>query len=413
MPSIPFLSAINLTDISTAPTAAVGTNTPQIATTEYVLANAGSGGGAGSSFVATFTNADLAANVLTVTHNLGVQYAAITVWDNNGRAVLPTEVTATSVNACAIDLSGLTPLTGTWRVSVAVGVPGPAGAPGPAGPGGVTSVGLSTSGVLFSVSGSPVTTSGTLTLSLLTQAANTVLAGPTAGAAATPTMRALVAADVPDLGASYARAITLNAAGVLHNTPATFSNDGAGTFTGTLTLKTQAANTVLAGPASGAAATPTMRALVAADVPTIATAQVTGLDTALAAKAPLAAPTFTGRPRFDAHTSLWKVLPAAVGGTITIDWSAGDRWYGTLASGATTLAYTGVPAAGQSQVLLLRLKQPASGAAGTVTWPAGTKHVGGVAPTLSTANGAVDSLSVSLDPGGTLYETFLMGANLS
>jgi hypothetical protein len=345
MPSIPFLSAINLTDISTAPTAAVGTNTPQIATTEYVLANAGSGGGAGSSFVATFTNADLAANVLTVTHNLGVQYAAITVWDNNGRQVIPTEVTATSANACAIDLSGpgLTPLTGTWRVSVAVGVPGPAGATGPAGPGGVTSVGLNTSGVLFSVSGSPVTTSGTLTLSLLTQAANTVLAGPTAGAAATPTMRALVAADVP----------------------------------------------------------------------TIATAQVTGLDTALAAKAPLAAPTFTGRPRFDAHTSLWKALPAAVGGTITIDWSAGDRWYGTLASGATTLAYTGVPAAGQSQVLLLRLKQPASGAAGTVTWPAGTKHVGGVAPTLSTANNAVDSLSVSLDPGGTLYETFLMGANLS
>jgi hypothetical protein len=65
------------------------------------------------------------------------------------------------------------------------------------GVGTVTSVGLATSGLLHSVSGSPVTGSGTLTLTLLTQAANTVLAGPTTGAAAQPTMRALVAADLP------------------------------------------------------------------------------------------------------------------------------------------------------------------------------------------------------------------------
>ena len=60
----------------------------------------------------------------------------------------------------------------------------------------VESVGLSLPN-LFSVSGSPVTSSGTLTATLATQAANVVLAGPTTGSAAAPTFRALVAADLP------------------------------------------------------------------------------------------------------------------------------------------------------------------------------------------------------------------------
>mgnify|MGYP007122131568 CR=1 FL=1 len=60
----------------------------------------------------------------------------------------------------------------------------------------VTSVGLSLPGI-FTVSGSPVTTTGTLTGTLATQTANTIWAGPTTGAAAAPTFRALVAADLP------------------------------------------------------------------------------------------------------------------------------------------------------------------------------------------------------------------------
>lgn len=64
----------------------------------------------------------------------------------------------------------------------------------------VTSVGLSLP-ALFSVTGSPVTTSGTLTASLASQTANTVFAAPN-GVAGTPTFRALVAADIPAL--SYA-----------------------------------------------------------------------------------------------------------------------------------------------------------------------------------------------------------------
>lgn len=54
----------------------------------------------------------------------------------------------------------------------------------------VTSVGLSAPSFL-TVSGSPITSSGTLALGLATQTANTVLAGPASGPAAAPTFRTL------------------------------------------------------------------------------------------------------------------------------------------------------------------------------------------------------------------------------
>lgn len=60
----------------------------------------------------------------------------------------------------------------------------------------VTSVALTVPGFL-SVSGSPITTSGTLAVTLVTETANTVFAGPTSGGAATPTFRVLVNADLP------------------------------------------------------------------------------------------------------------------------------------------------------------------------------------------------------------------------
>lgn len=66
----------------------------------------------------------------------------------------------------------------------------------------VTSVGLSLPNI-FTVSNSPVTSSGTLTGSLATQNANKVFAGPTTGADASPTFRALVATDIPDISSTY------------------------------------------------------------------------------------------------------------------------------------------------------------------------------------------------------------------
>lgn len=65
------------------------------------------------------------------------------------------------------------------------------------GTGTVQSVGLSAP-VEFSVSGSPVTTSGTLAFAKANQNPNIIYAGPSAGGAAQPTFRALVRADVGD-----------------------------------------------------------------------------------------------------------------------------------------------------------------------------------------------------------------------
>lgn len=70
-------------------------------------------------------------------------------------------------------------------------------APGGTGGGGsVTSVGLSAPSI-FTVSGSPVTTSGTLGFSLNNQNPNIVFAGPSSGSPAAPTFRSLVKADLP------------------------------------------------------------------------------------------------------------------------------------------------------------------------------------------------------------------------
>jgi hypothetical protein len=112
------------------------------------------------------------------------------------------------------------------------------------GSGTVTSVALATgsgaSDVLYTISGSPITTNGTITETLNTQTANFVFAGPASGGAATPTFRALVTADLPS-GAVVWNAIG-NATGAL-----TLANDGnATTFNQTSAVNWTWANTTAA-----------------------------------------------------------------------------------------------------------------------------------------------------------------------
>lgn len=65
------------------------------------------------------------------------------------------------------------------------------------GTGTVTSVAMSVPSSLLSVSGSPITSSGTLALTLTTQSPNLLFAGPSSGGSATPTFRTIVSADIP------------------------------------------------------------------------------------------------------------------------------------------------------------------------------------------------------------------------
>jgi hypothetical protein len=109
----------------------------------------------------------------------------------------------------------------------------------PFGVGTVTSVALSLPSI-FTVSGSPVTTSGTLTATLASQTANTVFAAPN-GAAGEPSFRALVAADIPNLDASK---ITTGLLSVARG------GTGVGTLTGVVIGNGTSAMTAVAGTAN-------------------------------------------------------------------------------------------------------------------------------------------------------------------
>jgi len=129
-------------------------------------------------------------------------------------------------------------ITGTWP-NQTISVTGGDGDGGT-----VTSVGLSLP-ALFSVAGSPVTTSGTLTATLAAQSANLVWAGPATGAAAAPSFRSLVSGDIPTIAAgqvSGLAAVAVSGAyndltgrptlGTLAAQSGTFSGTSSGTNTG-------------------------------------------------------------------------------------------------------------------------------------------------------------------------------------
>ena len=184
---------------------------------------------------------------------------------------------------------------------------------GGGGSGTVTSVGLDDNSTtpIYTITGSPVTTSGTLTFTLVPESANTVFSGPSSGPAAQPTFRTLVNADLSTIttlsslslpGSQVTGNISGNAANITATSNSTLTTlsslslpysqvTGApgGTVTsvglsspgilysvsgspvtgsGTLALNliSQTANTFLAAP-NGSNGNPSFRAIVSADVP--------------------------------------------------------------------------------------------------------------------------------------------------
>lgn len=181
----------------------------------------------------------------------------------------------------------------------------------PAADNGLTSVGITLP--LYSFSNSPLTANGTLTGSLSSQTANTILAAPN-GANGTPAFRTLVAADIPTLPFSQISGTVpvsqggtgLTAVGTAgqvltsNGTSLTWATPGASssgltsvglsmpsiftvtnsplTANGTLTasFNNQTANTVFAGPSSGAAAAPAFRALGISDIQNVNSQKLLG-----------------------------------------------------------------------------------------------------------------------------------------
>lgn len=140
----------------------------------------------------------------------------------------------------------------------------------------VQSVAISTPSE-FTVTGSPVTTSGTISITKATQAANTIWSGPVSGSAAEPTFRNLVSADIPN-NAANTTGTSSNVTGIVaianggtnaSTASAALSNLGGApiaspTFTGTVTQPTPSvltgatvATSAVAGSASALPATPT------------------------------------------------------------------------------------------------------------------------------------------------------------
>ena len=179
----------------------------------------------------------------------------------------------------------------------------------------VTSVALSLPSIM-SVSGSPVTSSGTLTGTLTTQSVNTLFAGPSSGAAAAPTFRSLTTADIPSLsyvtsvgatapitstgGLTPTIGVTAAALNKVDDTNVTMTLSGSPStaliaattmglgWTGQLAVSrggtgaaTTTANFIFAGPSSGSPAAPTFRALTTADIPALAYGSVSSVALAL------------------------------------------------------------------------------------------------------------------------------------
>lgn len=178
-------------------------------------------------------------------------------------------------------------------------------------PSGVASVALTTnSSSVFTTTTTAQTGAATLDVSLNTQTASKFLASPTS-ASGTPTFRAFSSLDLPDSGAtagaygssSLIPQITVDAKGritaittvsaaaggqvnsVTLTIPSIFgpvTNTGSASAVDlTYGLATQTTNYVWAGPASGAAAVPSFRALVADDIPSLPTTKITGLSSIL------------------------------------------------------------------------------------------------------------------------------------
>jgi hypothetical protein len=66
----------------------------------------------------SFTNADLSAGILSVTHSLGQKYVTVTIYDDNDKQIIPSEISLQNTTQLQIDFTGFGAISGTWNLVV-------------------------------------------------------------------------------------------------------------------------------------------------------------------------------------------------------------------------------------------------------------------------------------------------------
>lgn len=270
--------------------------------------------------------------------------------------------------------------------------------------GSVTYVGLEAPNI-FSVSGSPISGSGVFAISLASQTSNMVFAAPSSGSSGLPSFRSLTNSDIPSISASkiasgtistsvlplastsgigvvsVGSGLSISAQGVLSaidpalpdyvsyvglSLPAIFSvSTGSVTTSGTLTatLHSQVPSLVFASPSSSTG-TPSFRALVASDIPTLDASKIT-TGTFSAARLPVATSGAIGAIKVGTGLSIdtggtLSITNAEVGlGTVT---SVGLTGSGVFAITNSPVTNSGTLSLGlASQALNTVLAGPSSG----------------------------------------------------
>ena len=161
----------------------------------------------GCSITATFSNAHSTSDqVLSAT--FGLQEALNDAGNSGGGAV--------TIDSAWTNAGGTTAIKNAATLPSSTGIEDVRTGAISGGTGTVTSVTFTGDGVVdSSTPSSAVTTTGTVTATIKTQTANTVLAGPTTGSAANAAFRALVSADIPNNAAN-----TTGTSGGLSGSPA-------------------------------------------------------------------------------------------------------------------------------------------------------------------------------------------------
>jgi len=66
----------------------------------------------------TFTDVDLSAGILSVTHSLNQKYVSVTIYDDNDKQIIPSEVFLQNTTQLQIDFTGFGTISGTWNIVV-------------------------------------------------------------------------------------------------------------------------------------------------------------------------------------------------------------------------------------------------------------------------------------------------------